>query len=228
LEALVDPLRPFPAASMIKTPLAAALTALWSAGRLDAGARVSVSAANMTPNDDESPLEPGYNATLDELATLMLTRSDNVAANVLIDVVGRGWATEYVRGIGLRATAIRRKLSGSLPLIDDPEATGRNAHPAGDAAALFRMIAEGSIPGAEWLHTTLLAQRWNGKLSRGLLPGDRFAHKTGDTDEVTHDGGVLDTAEGARYVIVVYTSLASSGDADARFATFMGRLRHQL
>jgi hypothetical protein len=45
---------------------------------------------------------------------------------------------------------------------------------------------------------------------------------------VTHDGGILDTAEGARYVVVVYTALAAGADADARFATFMRALRPLL
>ncbi len=50
----------------------------------------------------------------------MLTRSDNVATNVLIDVVGRARATAFAERTGLGATAVRRKLSGALPLIDDP------------------------------------------------------------------------------------------------------------
>jgi beta-lactamase class A len=215
-------------ASMIKTPIAAALTTLWATGALGREETVEVDAANMTANDLASPLVPGYVASLEEVATLMLTLSDNVATNVLIDVIGRERVTRLAATAGLEATAVRRKLSGSVPLIDDPEATGRNTHPARDAALLFEKIAGGRIPGAEWLHSTLLDQRWNEKLSAGLWPEDRFAHKTGDTDEVAHDGGILDLADGRRYIVVVYTSLASSPAADARFAEFMGALRGSL
>jgi beta-lactamase class A len=226
--AALEPERPLYPASMIKVPLAAALTALWDRGAAHPDDRVTVSTANMTATDALSPFAPGYSATLEELATLMLTRSDNVATNVLIDAVGRERATALAGERGLDATAVRRKLSGSLPLIDDPEATGRNAHPAADAAALFGAIGAGDVPGAGWLFATLSRQEWNDKLSRGLAAGDRFAHKTGETDEVTHDGGILDTAEGARYVVVVYTALAAGADADARFATFMRALRPLL
>ena len=66
------------------------------------------------------------------------------------------------------------------------------------------------------------------KLSRGLEPGDRFAHKTGDTDEVAHDGGILTLPGGARWVIVVYTELAGGDEADARFGGFMSALRPSL
>ncbi len=214
-------------ASMMKVPLAAAVTKLWLDGIVHAEDRVTVSAANLTVNDAASPLAEGYSARLDELLHLMIARSDNVATNVLIDVVGRSRATAFAQSWGLKATAIRRKVSGSLPLIADPQATGRNAHSAGDAAALFALIAQNRIAGSDRLFAALAAQEWNEKLSPGLRKGDRFAHKTGDTDEVSHDGGILDAGD-SRFVLVVYTALPSSDEANARFARFMRLLRPHL
>jgi beta-lactamase class A len=215
-------------ASMIKTPIAACLADAWAGGAHGPGERVPVAAANMTSTDKPSPLVPGYEATLEELARLMIVRSDNVATNVLIDVLGRSRISAFCREAGLARTAVHRKLSGSLPLIVDPEETGRNSHPASDAALLFGAIARRQLAGSVWLEGVLAAQEWNDKLSLGLLPGDRFAHKTGDTDEVSHDGGILDTVEGRRYLIVVYTALPSSPQADARFGAFMRALRPLL
>lgn len=215
-------------ASMIKTPLAAAVAAAVEAGRTHWDEPVEVEAGNMTFNDAPSPLEPGYVATVVELVELMLSRSDNVATNVLFDHLGRAGATADARTLGLRETAFRRKLSGRLPLIEDPDATGRNSHPAREAADLFEWIARGSIPSATLLHRYLRKQVWNTKLSAGLEPGDRFAHKTGDTDETSHDGGILELAGGGRYVLVVYSELASSDEIDARFAAFMQRIRPLL
>jgi len=227
-EISVNPAAALAPASMIKLPLAAALTRLWLEGVNRPEDRVAIADANMTVNDAPSPLVPGYIARLDELAWLMLTRSDNVATNVLIDVVGRGRATAFARAWGLAGTAIRRKLSGSLPLIADPDASGRNAHPAADAALLLTRIAQETIPGSGWLRDALAAQEWNTKLTQGLEPGDRFAHKTGDTDEVSHDGGILELAGGGRYALVVYTALPSSPENDARFGRFMLSLRPHL
>jgi beta-lactamase class A len=215
-------------ASMIKTPLAAAVAASIEDGRTRWDEPVEVDAANMTFNDAPSPLEPGYVSTVVELVELMLTRSDNVATNVLIDLLGREAATLRAHGLGLRETAFRRKLSGKLPLIDDPAATGRNSHPAREAADLFERIARGSLPSATLLHRFLRGQIWNTKLSAGLEPGDRFAHKTGDTDDTSHDGGILELAGGGRYVLVVYSELASNDETDARFAAFMQRIRPLL
>lgn len=228
LDLALDPGRPLYPASMIKTPLAVATLLLAAGGEVDPAARIVVTEANMTANDAESPLVPGYAARIDELVELMISRSDNVATNVLIDVAGRERATRLLHGLGFSQTAVRRKLSGSDPLIDDPGATGRNAHPAADAAALFERLAAGALPHADALTGALARQRWNAKLSRGLEPGDAFAHKTGDTSEVSHDGGILTTAEGRRYVLVVYTAMRSCDETDDRFAAFMSALRPHL
>lgn len=215
-------------ASTIKVPIAAVLAASWEAGRLGREDRATITESNMTPTDAASPFVPGYEATLDEFGQAMLVRSDNVATNALIDVLGRDAITRTCQGWGLRATAVRRKLSGADPLIDDPEATGRNTHTAADSARLYAMIAHGTHWAEPWLLETLFAQEFNDKLSRGLLEGDRFAHKTGDTSSVSHDGGIVFTAEGTRYVVVVHTELPSTPEHDARFGAFMSGLRSFL
>lgn len=215
-------------ASMIKLPIAMVLARLCEFRAFAWTDEVRIDAANLTTNDAPSPFIEGYVAELGELTRAMLSASDNVATNVLIDVVGRETLTQACTAFGLTATVVARKLSGSLPLIDDPVATGRNAHPAADAAMLLRILARdaGRAPGLVW--DALAAQIWNDKLSRGLAPGDRFAHKTGDTDEVSHDGGILIVPGGRRFTIVVYTELPSNPETDARFAAFMRALRPHL
>ncbi|HZY98418.1 MAG TPA: serine hydrolase [Candidatus Baltobacteraceae bacterium] len=219
-------------ASMIKVPLvAAALNDIASGHLPPLDSTVTVEPANMTANDSASPMVPGYEPTLRELMWFTIARSDNVATNVLFDLVGRERATQIARDrLGLPDTAFYRKLSGSEPLINDPGWDGihRNTHPAADCAHLMRAIAESAIPQAALLREMLGAQEWNEKLSGGLLSWDRFLHKTGDTSEVTHDGGILITGEGERFVIVVYTGLPSAPENNARFAPFMRRIREQL
>lgn len=224
----LEPDRKLYPASMIKTPLALAVLALVQDGALSLDRSYEVTPSNMTENDKPSPLVPGYRSPAHELIDLMLTRSDNVATNMLLDAAGRERATAIVRDrFGLAQTAFYRKLSGSLPLIHDPQWDGvhRNTHPASDAGRLFRAIARDEVPFAQYLRAVLLRQQWNNKLSAGLYPGDTFAHKTGDTDEVTHDGGILDTEQGASYVVVVYTGMESTDANNAKFAPFMSQLR---
>jgi beta-lactamase class A len=215
-------------ASMIKVPLAAAVGVAVVAGRLRWDSPVIVHPRNATLNDAPSPIVPGYRATVEELVTFMLQRSDNVATNQLYDVLGRDQASADVARLGYPGVAFRRKLSGSLPLIDDPEATGRNTFTAADAAALFAAIAEDRVPEAAMLRRILATSWWDVKLSRGIDPGDALAHKTGDTDEVSHDGGILTLPDSSRWVVVVYTELPSSEENDKRFGAFMHALRPHL
>jgi beta-lactamase class A len=229
----LEPERPLYPASMIKVPLVAALLDAVAEGSLPLSleTRIDVTPENMTANDGESPLQLGYSGTLHELMHLAITRSDNVATNVLFDVAGRERATDIAQQrLGLNATAFHRKLSGSEPLIDDPQWDGvhRNTHPTADAARLFDAIAGDRIARAGLLREMLAAQEWNEKLSAGLRETDRFLHKTGDTDEVTHDGGILLTGEGRSYVVVAYTGLPSNPEHNARFAPFMRAVRELL
>jgi beta-lactamase class A len=215
-------------ASMIKVPIAIALALQCEARILNLDDERLVDVSNITTNDAPSPLIAGCRATLGQLARAMLSASDNVATNVLIDVLGRETIGPACAPFGLVETAVRRKLSGSLPLIEDPFATGRNAHPARDAAMLFHEIERRARSGTDFIYDALAAQVWNDKLSRGLRAGDRFAHKTGDTDDVSHDGGILTLEDGRRFVLVVYTSLPAGPETDPRFGDFARELRALL
>lgn len=215
-------------ASMIKVPIAMVLAGLVDRAAYRLDDKVRVDAANLTANDAPSPFVPDFVAELGALGRAMLSRSDNVATNVLIDVLDRDRITRACAALGLGATAVRRKLSGALPLIADPGATGRNAFPAADAARLFERIARDVERKPSWVYDALLGQIWNDRLSRGWGAGDRFAHKTGETDDTAHDGGILTLRDGRRFVIVVYTERPSNPETDARFGTFATALRPRL
>jgi len=223
----IDPDRYLYPASMIKTPLAVAAFTLVQNGEITLDQQYTVTQSNMTANDKDSPMVTGYIAPLHQIIELMITHSDNVATNMLFDIVGRERATRIVQQqYGLTHTGFYRKLSGSEPLIVDPlwDKVHRNAHSAGDAAKLFEMIAREQVPFAFMLREILARQTFNNKLSAGLNPGDHYAHKTGDTGEVTHDAGILDTEKGAAYVIAVYTGLESTDANNARFGPFMSEI----
>lgn len=227
----IEPDRYLYPASMLKTPLALAAYSQIADGKLHLDDRFNVGAGVLTTTDGPTPLVLGYSASVEQLIELMITWSDNVATNMLYDILGRENATSIVQQrYGLLHTAFYRKLSGGDPLIVDPgwDRVHRNAHSAGDAARTFELIATDAVPYADTLRAVLSRQNHNDKLSRGLRAGDRFAHKTGSTDEVTHDGGLLDTAQGRSYVVVVYVGIPSNEGNDARFAPFMKAIRPSL
>ncbi|HLJ82603.1 MAG TPA: serine hydrolase [Candidatus Eremiobacteraceae bacterium] len=221
-------------ASVIKVALMVEAYRQIADGRLDLDTAVTVSAANQTTTAETTPLAPGYRATLRELIDLMITASDNIATNELYDLLGRETVTEAMRGLGLTTFLAGRKLSGSEPLIDDPGMTGRNRLPPDEIALLLALIALDRVPFAAEQRAILARCLHNEKLAAGLSRGDRFMHKTGETDEVSHDAGILVTSNGRRYVVVLYTSPPPLPDRsyashyNAQLAEWMRRLREYL
>jgi beta-lactamase class A len=81
--------RALPSASLIKLPILAAFWDAVEAGRLDPAERVSVPAqARVEGGGVLKALAPGLQPTWSDLATLMITVSDNVATNLVIDRLG--------------------------------------------------------------------------------------------------------------------------------------------
>jgi beta-lactamase class A len=212
-------------ASVIKVPIMAEAFHRYAAGGLRPDDRVIVTRSNQTTTSGPAPFVPGYATTVKELVDLMITHSDNVATNQLIDVLRRERVTDYMHGLGLKTFLLGRKLSGSEPLIDDPEKVGRNCLPAAEIARLLVLIAGDAITGAAEQREILGRCVDNDKLVPGLSPGDVFMHKTGETSNVSHDAGILVTGAGKRYVIVLYCEVKpTADDADAVHANpFMVR-----
>ena len=221
-------------ASVIKIAVMAEAFHQFDEGSLSPEQTVIVSGANQTTTAESTPFAPGYRATVQELVELMISRSDNIATNQLLDVLRRENITAYMRELGLPTFLMARKLSGSEPLIVDPETIGRNRLPPEEAGRLLTLIARDQVPGAETQRDILGRCVHNDKLVPGLAPGDRFMHKTGETDEQSHDAGILATAQCRTYAIVLYTTpepLPDRSDAkhvDALMTTWMRAMRSTL
>jgi beta-lactamase class A len=221
-------------ASVIKVPIMTEVFHRYAQGTLRPHDPVMVSAENQTATAGPAPFTPGYRATVQELVEFMIVYSDNVATNQLMDVLGRHSVTEYMRELGLSTFLLGRKLSGSEPLIEDPEMVGRNRLPALGIGRLLELIAVDAVPGAQEQRAILARCADDKKLVPGLAGGDVFMHKTGETDCQSHDAGILFTSSGGRYVIVLYCEVEPKADhSDASWVNpamtaWMRALRERL
>src|SRR5438105_4786216 len=168
-------------ASVIKVPIMAEAFRQFDEGVVSADQPVTVTEANQTTTWGVSPFETGTIATVGHLVERMVTHSDNVATNQLMDVLRRERVTDYMHRLGLDTFLLGRKLSGSEPLIDDPEMVGRNRLPANEIGRLLTLIATDSVVGAASQRDILSRSMHPEKLVAGLRPGDVFLHKTGET-----------------------------------------------
>lgn len=205
-----------PAASVIKLNLlAGAYNAVNTGVPFDS--KIQITANNLTGTwdpdydgipDPNPPIMAGETWTLEKLAEVMIRRSDNVAANTLIDFLDRKKVTAFVQGLGLAATHVRHKLSSGTD-VDDPDNTGYNAMPAYDAATLLMLVAQGKVISPEVsaaMYATLAGQLNRGLIAAALPPDASYAGKTGELEAARNDAAII-RAPGREYVLVVYTQL---------------------
>ena len=179
----------FPAASLIKLPIAVELMRRADLGQYDLSERLDTSAEPRVGGAGVLDiLDPQTRLTLGDLCALMLAVSDNTAANYLLGLVGMGEVNETMNRLNLTHTRLARRLMDTAA-----RAAGReNTTTAGDMLALISLIRSGALPGARRLRDMLLAQQSFSELTEGWLPDSAsLAHKDGTLDGVVHDVGIV-------------------------------------
>lgn len=141
----------------------------------------------------------GAQVSYRDLVFKMISESDNVATNVLIDACGMDAFNKEAKALGLKASEVNRRMMD----LDASAAGVENYTSANDVAALLELVYKEEFVNAEMsklMMQALEAQEDGECISRGLPQGVVFAHKTGTLATVRHDGGII---EGQRPFILV-------------------------
>jgi beta-lactamase class A len=105
----------FPTASVMKIPILYELYRQVEAGAVDLDRRLTLGEADLVPGSGVlQDLAPGLNPTIKDLATLMITVSDNVATDLIIAQIGLDALAATLRGLGLARTTIPLTVRGLL------------------------------------------------------------------------------------------------------------------
>ena len=193
-----------PSASLIKLPI---LATFWEAAeveRLDPMERVSVSAEALRVEGTGvlKALAPNLEPTWSDLATLMITVSDNVATNLIIDRLGFEAIQAWIDGAGLRDTRLERRMLDRNAMSEGKS----NVTSAADIEALLFAVATGtcgSAYGSRQMRRALDAQQIQDRLARRVPSTVRVINKTGNFADVTHDAGIMMWPGGTLVVAVL-------------------------
>ena len=163
----------------------------------------------------------GSVVSLGEVAHLMIIASDNVATNILINLLGFESINQTIQILGLSSTQLRRKMQD----FDAASRGFENTTCVADISKLLLRIA--NLRGEDSIERKafdiLLAQKLNDKLPKYLPAHIQCAHKTGDLLKLEHDAAIL--IDGIKNIVVVVLSDELVDNAEGvRFCQEVGRL----
>lgn len=204
----------FPAASSIKVAVLAELfhqaeqAASGTPGKATLGDLYTMDASDVL---DESALLAGLTTgvsrvTNRDLASFMVTTSDNGATNVLIRRLGMDNVNALLAGLGLKETRLRRKM---LDLAAAREGRENTATPR-EMAALLESLYRGKVLGKAMTDDffKMLSLPKDKYIPRGLPAGVVAANKPGWLDGVRTDSGIV-FAKDRPFVLSVMTTFAA-------------------
>jgi beta-lactamase class A len=212
-DVLIDPDRPFHAASTMKVPVMIELFRQAHAGAVRLDDQLPVrnqfrsivdgSPYTLSEGDDsdkEIYAAVGKTLTLRQLCEAMITSSSNFAANLLIDKLGPENVQRTVIGLGAGGMRVLRG-------VEDQKAYDKglnNTTTARGLLVLFDKLAQGHAVNAQAdaeMIAVLKRQKFADAIPAGLPAGIPVAHKDGSITRIYHDAGIVYASR--PYVLVV-------------------------
>ncbi|SFE52760.1 beta-lactamase class A [Bacillus sp. OV194] len=203
----------FPAASLIKIPILIEAFRQTEAGQIDLASRISLKqevrvggAGVLQLFSDESAV------TVADILTLMITVSDNMAANIMIEKTGMERINDLLAELGCSQTVLQRKLM-------DFEAVkqGKNNYTsARDVILQLKEIDRGGRlkdKSSQTILHILQNQQFRYKLP-AYMDEEKItiANKTGELDGVEHDAGIFTFKREKLFAAVLTKNLPSEAE----------------
>jgi beta-lactamase class A len=202
-EMSIEPDTPFHAASTMKIPVMIELFAEAHAGKLSLNDALLIknefhsivdgSVYQLNASDDsyaEIYKQVGTTLTLRELCELMITRSSNLATNLLIERLGVANIQKTIARLNADGMVLLRGLEDGKAF----QADRNNTTTARALQTLLESIANNQAGDAESCHEmmeVLKRQTFNEAIPAGLPPGTPIAHKTGEITGIHHDAAIV-------------------------------------
>jgi len=168
--------------------------------------------------DDDVYAAIGKTMRVGDLARHMIVRSSNLAANLLLDLVGVEAARSALAARGVSGIDVRRGVEDERAF----QAGLNNQVTADGIVALLRAIRDGrgfSAGSSAAMIDMMMGQELTGGIAPGLPDAiravARVAHKTGDISTVTHDAGLVFLPGRPPYIVAILVACACEASARA-------------
>ncbi len=216
---------PFAMCSTFKAYASARVLQMAEHGQLTLDDKMFVDPAGILPNSPVTERRAGAEMTLAELCQAALQRSDNAAANLLLNRIGGPPAiTAFARSIGDERSRLDRfeiELNSAVP--GDPRDTSTPEALGGG----YRALLDGDVlapPQRRQLEDWMRANQTS-SMRAGLPPGWTTADKTGSGDYgSTNDVGIAYGPAGERVLIAILTRSQANDPKAANMRPLIGEL----
>jgi beta-lactamase class A len=150
----------------------------------------------------------GKTLSVRELAYWMITKSSNLATNLLVEVVGIPTIQLALDELEIDGIRVLRGVEDQRAF----EAGLNNEITANGLLKLLRLVADGkaySQKACDEMLSIMLDQQYRSGIPAGLPKEVRVAHKTGNISTVHHDAGIVYIEDRKPYVLVILTQFAA-------------------
>ena len=196
--------RLFPSASLVKIPIMAAYFYAANEGKVKLNEVLIFKAQDRSLGSGKLKEAPvGTKLSINKLIELMISESDNTAANMLIERLGFDYLNSCFKKLGLKDTNICREMMDFKSRKDGRE----NFITVSDLTLLLENIYYGKLINRSYSEMgleCLKKQKIRDRIPKRLPSGTQTAHKTGLERGLCHDAGIVFTP-GGDFLICVLT-----------------------
>jgi beta-lactamase class A len=197
--------RRFPAASLYKLPVMLEVFKQQRLRNFNWDDDLTIQQSQWADGSGVLQARVGQKIKVHEALRLMITDSDNIAANMLVDLVGPNNINQTLEGLGLRQTrVVDRSREAVMPTTS-----------AEDIGRLLELLASGRFldpQTSEEAIRLLEAKQGQNWLGEGIPWWGKIAHKWGDLPNARHDAGIIFTPHN-QIVLVVLTENGAPAQA---------------
>ena len=195
----------FPTASTIKIHVLTQLLTRAERGELDLDQTMRITSEMHVPGSGVlASMERDVELTVLDVAVLMIIVSDNTATNLCIDMAGIEGTNALLRGMGLTATTLRRKMQDKAAVARNDENVST---PVECVAMLEHLQAGRPSPQVAEQCLAILKKSKSSPLSQVVPNSIPLANKPGGMDRVRCDAGIV-YLPNRPYAIAVMTKFA--------------------
>ncbi len=183
---------------------------------------VDKSKYSLSINDDSDDIlyrKIGQKMTIHDLTYEMMTKSSNLATNILIDKVGAKDVMKLLRSLNIKENIVLRGVEDQKAF----EAGLNNKTTPFGLMQIFEHIAL-TQPSNSLMMEILFEQKFNEIIPAHLPKTVKVAHKTGSITGVQHDSGIVFLPDGRKYVLILLSKNLKNADDGVKTLAVISKL----